>query len=209
MAARRQRRGVGRQTTADLETIRTVRQYLIEHPEVSDRATYSKHSPTGKPGAEAIAAFLGGIWTEIKVKNVLDVVVPLEKGEVDEDAIRAIPTTSEARKFVAAVRRQPVHVQRQVAEAIRAVRDDLITYPGDLAAAPRRGSSVLVGVGTARVARPGVGCSRTRRRRRTGARATECAASRQRGRRRGFGGRRRTAELGRDRCRGNHRGEIG
>jgi hypothetical protein len=87
-----------------------------------------------EPGAEVIADFLGGIWTDDKVRAVLELVIPVEKGEVDEDAIRLIPTTSEARKFVAAARNQPKRVQMRVAKEIQ---EDAVEREGIRAAVAR------------------------------------------------------------------------
>jgi ParB-like chromosome segregation protein Spo0J len=114
----------GGQTSADLETIRTVRQYLVDHPEVADAIGKFKYSPTGLPGAITIAKFLGGIWTVDKVNAVLELVVPVEKGEVDEEAIRSIKTTDRARMFVQTARTQPKAIQRKIAEDFQAGKAD-------------------------------------------------------------------------------------
>jgi len=110
----------GGQTLVDLDTILAVRQYLIEHPEALPQGVRDTLAKSGHetPGAKVIAGFLGGIWTEPKVKNVLDIIVPLEKGEIDEEAVRTIPTTSGGREFVRRMRKQPVPIQRRAAAEI-------------------------------------------------------------------------------------------
>jgi hypothetical protein len=57
--------------------------------------------------------------TVVVPRDVLAVLVPLEKGEVDEEAIRVIPTTSAARQFVASARNQPASVQGTIAAELR------------------------------------------------------------------------------------------
>lgn len=107
---------------ADLETIRTVRKYLADR--WSDAGAISpsivqmmkKANKQDGPGRTMIAEFLGGTWKESRVHDCLKILLPIERGEVDEETVKGIRSTTTARDFVGAVRKLPKDKQRKIAD---------------------------------------------------------------------------------------------
>ena len=102
------------------ETVRVAKQFLEKHPEeIKTKNPIHKKSIHNAEDkiyywsilAYQIAEFLG--WGEHKVWDSLDTISAIEKGEVDEEAIKDMPTERHAREFTKAVKRDPVPKQKQ------------------------------------------------------------------------------------------------
>jgi hypothetical protein len=101
--------------------VRTPRRFLIEHPEVLNAAReaavaqgrpFPAQPKSGNPGAETIAAFLGGVWSEARIKYLLDIVNPIENGEIDEECLLKLPTLSLMHDFAREYRNLSLDEQR-------------------------------------------------------------------------------------------------
>ncbi len=114
----------GSSTATDYETIRTVREFLRKNPTVwadqlSKRQLIKKVGTDKGPGAAAISKFLGGVWSKSKVDHVLRIIVQVEKGKVDLQAVRKIPEISKAEAFAnSAMKGQPASVQHRFADRV-------------------------------------------------------------------------------------------
>jgi ParB-like nuclease domain len=111
-------------TSVVVETVKAARKFLIEHPEhrfVSKETEYHRES-------SELASFLGGVISEVTVRDALLVLDAIEDKKVSKAAIKAIPSPRKASTFVAAIREsaKPVPVQKQL-EIAREIREEKLS----------------------------------------------------------------------------------
>ncbi len=102
---------------AAIGAIRTLRRYLkTRGANDSPRGGSLPKRKSGLPGAKTMRAFLGpgGPWTEKRLENILEVVAPREKREVEEAELARLPRLSDERKLIPRMRNKPPPEQHKM-----------------------------------------------------------------------------------------------
>jgi len=103
------------------ETVRATRQFLIDHPEETEKMGFRGSTET--PGKRVIAKFLGTSWNEAKVGFSLERLKWIEEDKVDKEVIYMFTTDGSARTFIEALKDEeksgtpiPKEKQKSIAE---------------------------------------------------------------------------------------------